>query len=51
MNNHQKNYIANIFISPDMISSDLYKVSDQIKANIAVTLLKHKLKNYISDIN
>ena len=51
MNNRQKDYVANIFVSSDFVVSDLSRVSDQIKANSAVTLLKHKLRNYISEVN
>ena len=51
MNNTSKNYIANVYIASSLVTNDLSRVSDQIKANIAVTLLKHKLKNYITEIN
>ena len=51
MNTNQKNRVANIYISSNLAIDDLSRISDQIKANIAVTLLKRKLKSYISDIS
>ena len=51
MNSNPKNYVTEVFISSNLAVNDLSRVSDQIKANIAVTLLKHKLKNYLSDVN
>jgi len=51
MDNMKKSYIVNVYASSNVDISDLSRMSDQIKANIAVTLLKHRLKNYIMDAN
>lgn len=44
------NTISNNYLFEEFDYNTLSKTSNQIKANIAVTLLKHRLKNYLNEI-